>query len=279
MVLLAVSLALASPCPADAAPAAQGTVTAERLDEISGVAPGTAGGLWVIEDSGNPAVLTELDPTGAALRTVAVVGAENVDWEDVVAGPCPAGRCLYVADFGDNRQKRKTVRILRVAEPAAGATEATPEVLAYRYAGGPQNAEALTVDGGGRIRVYTKRSDGVTRVYAVDPAFGATKPVVAREIGTLRVDTDGRGGPASRATSAALSPAGDWLLLRTYEAVWAFPAAAEGWDEAGRVRLAAPTEAQGEAIAWDEARQGWWSVSERGDAGGPPTLWFTRCAP
>ena len=114
---------------------------------------------------------------------------------------------------------------------------------------------------------------------AVEASFGAEKPVVAQPLGVLRADTDGRGGPGARVTAATLTPAGDWLLLRTYEAVWAFPATADGWDEAGRVRLAAPTEAQGEAITWDEARQGWWSISERGDAGLAPTLWFTRCTP
>jgi hypothetical protein len=48
------------------------------------------------------------------------------DWEDVAAGPCPGGRCLYVADIGDNTASRPSVTVYRVPEPRPGEPARAP---------------------------------------------------------------------------------------------------------------------------------------------------------
>ena len=68
------------------------------------------------------------------------------DWEDIEAGPCDEGNCLYIADTGDNGGSRKSVAVYRVPEPASGnngAVNATK--ISLEYPEGPEDAEAIFV--------------------------------------------------------------------------------------------------------------------------------------
>src|SRR5262245_5258310 len=89
------------------------------LPEASGLAVSRRhpGIIWSHNDSGNDTVLFALDSSGQVRGRVRVP-IEMRDWEDVSAGRCPAGSCLYLADIGDNRQVRRQIRIVRVPEPA-----------------------------------------------------------------------------------------------------------------------------------------------------------------
>ena len=68
------------------------------------------------------------------------------DWEDIDRGPCDLGACLYLADTGDNNERRDNIRLFRLAEPDAEDDE---EVDAERYRmelpDGPRDIEAMYV--------------------------------------------------------------------------------------------------------------------------------------
>jgi hypothetical protein len=98
---------------------ASGPVTLPDVPETSGLATGRRARdiLWSHNSSGNDAVLLAMDLAGAVRGRVAVPMRMR-DWEDVSAGRCPAGDCLYLADIGDNGTRRPHVAILRVPEPA-----------------------------------------------------------------------------------------------------------------------------------------------------------------
>jgi len=92
-----------------------GPVTLSDLPETSGLAMGrrTRDVLWSHNDSGNDAVLFAMDMAGAVRGRVSVPTRMR-DWEDVSAGRCPAGDCLYLGDIGDNGARRSHVAVLRV---------------------------------------------------------------------------------------------------------------------------------------------------------------------
>src|SRR5262245_26180853 len=136
-----------------------------EIPEASGLAISRRnnGIIWSHNDSGNAAILFALDASGA-LRGRVRVPVTTRDWEDISAGRCPAGDCLYIADIGDNPHERRFVRIYRVAEPAPGDPEtARPEVFTARYADGAHNAEALFVVGEDLFVVTKDRAGGVYR--------------------------------------------------------------------------------------------------------------------
>ena len=123
--------------------------TIAELPEASGLAISrrTKDIIWSHNDSGNESVLYALDVNGV-LRGRVRVPVRTRDWEDVSAGRCPAGDCLYIGDIGDNRHARGSILIHRVPEPVPGDAEtAKPETFKGIYADGPHNAEAMFVIG------------------------------------------------------------------------------------------------------------------------------------
>ncbi len=150
----------AGPCVVESGPA-----MLPEVPETSGLAisrrdPGL---LWTHNDSGNDATLFALDPAGAVRGRVRVP-IEMRDWEDISAGPCPSGACLYLADIGDNRLARRRIQIYRVPEPGPSDVEtAPPEVFNATYSDGPHNAEAMFVIGPDLFIVTRDHTGGVYR--------------------------------------------------------------------------------------------------------------------
>lgn len=66
------------------------------------------GRLWTHNDSGGKPILYGLDTaTFEVVQKITLANAKNKDWEDV----CTDGERVYVGDFGNNKGKRKNLRI------------------------------------------------------------------------------------------------------------------------------------------------------------------------
>lgn len=64
--------------------------------------------LWTHNDSGGKPILYALDTTSfEVVQKMTLSNAKNKDWEDV----CSDGETVYVGDFGNNKGKRKNLRI------------------------------------------------------------------------------------------------------------------------------------------------------------------------
>ena len=74
--------------------------------------------LFAHNDSGDRSRFFAVSRTGADLGVFEVTGAQNVDWEDMDRGPCPAGSCLYIGDIGDNDGSRLAYTVYRMTGPA-----------------------------------------------------------------------------------------------------------------------------------------------------------------
>jgi hypothetical protein len=261
---------------------AVGQIEDPRLVELSGLAASwrNPGVLWAVADSGNPAVVYALGPTGTVLGGLRLVGAVNTDWEDVAVGACGQGSCIYVADIGDNLGLRATKRVLRVAEPAISVSEpfgdrgvSSWEVMGIRFGRGQRlgryaDAEALAVLPDGGLVVAVKVGEGANvELYASPYAAGEQ-----RELTRLpdRPVPDGR--PLS-VTAAAAHPSGGALLIRGNRA--AFEWRSSSADGRG-VAVPAAREQQGEAIAYLPG--GGYAMASERPSGRPSRLSVVRCA-
>lgn len=260
-----------------------GTLRDRDLRESSGVAAShrDPGVLWSINDSGNPATLFATDTLGRPLAAIAVTGAENVDWEAIATGPCgPAATCLYIADTGDNRERRETVRVYRVAEPAVGpgAPKATARAagLRLRYPGGARDVEAMFVDRAGAVHLVSKGWDGVVHHYRVPASAWRTSMATAERMDRLPIRVGRRAGRL--VTDAAIAPDGERVAVRTYGEVYLFRLSPDGQLRAGP-RVACELGALdllGEGIDWlDGDRLVLTSEAALGAAG---TVSVARCA-
>jgi hypothetical protein len=269
-----------------------------ELLEASGITrdPRHPGVFWAHNDSANPAELVAVDTAGRLIATVPLEQAPNRDFEDIAAGPCPSGSCLYLADIGDNLAVHSSVRVHRLPLPdlpdrvgSSGAWGATtlpplrPETSwTLVYPAGPRDAESLAIDGErGELIIVTKGRENIVELYGLplsDPAGRPGSPDTLHRVGRLQVPIGS--GTSQFITAADLSPDGSRLVVRSYTTLYEF-----AWTgTAGFDTLAVPAassllgalEAQGEGVAWDVSGETLLLVSE-GRRGRPPTISRIRC--
>jgi len=230
-------------------------VKVPELPEASGLAASrrVPGRLWAHNDSGEP-VLFALDARGALTGRVTVSGAKVGDWEAVAVGPCPSGSCIFVADIGDNNASRQRITIYRVPESdgSTGSTSAS-EVFHATYPDGSHDAETLLVSPDGRLFVVTKRRNGTGCAVRIPQGTASRRQRPTRTRGST---ARGRQGRQRRQNHGAVSPDGQWVVLRTKTALSFYRAPelfAGNWREARRVDLKVLGEPQGEAVAFGAA--------------------------
>lgn len=237
-----------------------GAVEHPAVTELSGLAASQNNPevLWGHNDSGGGTTLYAIGTDGADLGTFALKGAENIDWEDIALGPCGDGcACLYVADVGDHFGKRSDGSIWRVHEPDVDdmPTKVKAEEIAFVYPSGAYDAEALIVDPvNGDLFLITRTDGEPATVFAFPPGTpeGEADPVTLTEVATL--DLVAMGAEDPRVTGASASPLGRRVVVRTDQDVYVYDVPEGGtiadvWD-LDPERLEAPSDQDGEAIAW-----------------------------
>lgn len=204
-----------------------GTLRSPRLRESSGVAVSRqhAGILWTHNDSGDGAYLYVTNLLGDDLGRFHLPGAGAVDWEDLALGSCPdrVGNCLYVADTGDNLERRPHVAIYILPEPvnveAAGRDTARvegprPRAVRVRYLDRPHDVEAIWVEPGGGVMLVSKGMSGPILRYVIPRTALLGHSAVARLVDTLPIVPQRALG--RWVTGAAISPSGRRVVVRTY---------------------------------------------------------------
>lgn len=250
----------------------------EAVRETSGLAVGSASGevLWTHNDRGNDAVLYAISTGGALLGSVAVTGAELIDWEDIDAAPCASGMCLYIADIGDNDGARESITIYEVPEPAPD-DRATAAARAFhaRYPDGPHNAESLFILGGD-LYIVTKGDAGPIAVYRLPKSQQGTTGAVLERVRQAMAQPDGR---MDRITGASASPDGRHVAIRSYGSLYIYAAdALTGGGETAPlvIDLSYLGEPQGEGVALRDDGTVWLS-SEAEDGDASPLLARLSC--
>ena len=228
-------LVVITPLAAQSSPPTSLKITGEfqsaKIDESSGVAVSREfpGILWTHNDSDDGEWLYATNLSGDDLGSIRVRGSESKDWEDIALGPCPTREdgksCIYIADTGDNRERRRRVSIYVFPEPAidsSGRVSARRTARAHRlrvsYPDGPHDVEAMAVTPSGDLFLFTKGRSGPVAVYFIAHDKVSTKAVIAERLGTLPIATQPRLGWL--VTGAAISPDGKKVALRTYTALY-----------------------------------------------------------
>lgn len=268
-------------CPLPGPVMNRGTAPALLL-ETSGIVASRAhpGILYAHNDSGDVARVVALDDQGALVARLDITGASNVDWEDIAIGPCPAGSCIYVGDIGDNALNRSTKTVYRFPEPALvpGQVATTiaitgVEAFPFSYPAGPdlfENAETLLVHPvSGDVYVVTKEAPGTPSTVYTFP-----RPLTAGSTATLTrlarlpfpagTDPDISGGDIDPCgTSVLLLIGGVRAYVLTPTTGGAFDTAFTAAGPLAQLRtVPVASEANGEAISWNAAGDGFFTLGE-----------------
>jgi hypothetical protein len=214
------------------------------VPEASGLAVSRrrSGLLWTHNDSGNTAVLFAVDASGTVHGRVRVP-IRTRDWEDVSAGACPDGDCLYVADIGDNGFTRRSVQVFRVPEPEPGVPQTGgPDVFTLTYPDGPHNAEALFVI---EDAVFIVTKDGSGILYRSAP-LGENREVTMERVGELGLELVTDAEASRDGQFVAVRTPQDVVVYRTAELIRGGPA-----PSGVRIPVDGLREPQGEGVALD----------------------------
>jgi len=176
--------------------------------------------LWSLNDSGAPSV-TALSPSGEVLGRVRIVGANVNDWEDVSVAPCGDQSCLYIADTGNGGgTQRNDVVIYRVREPLASDGETAPaDVFDAAYPDGEDHESDAVFVLDGQLFLITKGHPAVLFAFPRNLASGTIQTL--ERIGEIPTPgfPPGTIPRRYRVTDAEASPDGQWVAIRTNDAL------------------------------------------------------------
>ena len=197
------------------------TVGLIQQKEISGISPSIKypGHFWAVNDSGNGAVLYLYALEDASLKALFILkGIPNTDWEDLSMLKNDQGEgILHIADFGDNKAKRKVYTIYQIPEPDIQQDNekiqklfVDPERVRFTYSNGARDAEAFAIDPiDGTSYVFTKREE---EIFYYSISITSSDSVLSiSPIGNL---------PLSLVVAADFSADGHKFLLKTYTHIY-----------------------------------------------------------
>jgi hypothetical protein len=242
-------------------------IASPQIGESSGLVKSRThpGVFWTHNDSGDEPRIFAITARGELIREIPVEGARNVDWEDIAIDD--AGH-LYLADVGNNLNRRRHLKVYRVPEPDPfdpGSVARADRVLPFRYAdqrGFPQwrrldfDAEALFWMEGALYLLTKHHSDRASTLYRLDPrpepsgGEVALEPLARLSLGGGRVfGIDPLGG----VTGADLHPDGRRLAVLSYRALLVFERVdgAPAFRPLHRIALDPRRTRLAESVAWD----------------------------
>jgi hypothetical protein len=159
-------------------------------------------------------------------------------------------------------------------DAAARGEPLSVDVFPVRFPDGPRDVEALFVLPGEQAFLVSKGANDPVTVYRYP---GPLRPdtVTLEEVQQL---TDGPEQLLNRVTGASASPDGDWVAIRTYQALRWYRVEAGRLvpAEDGLVNLRTLREIQGEGVGLGPDGLTVLS-SEGGPLGGPPSMRLIRC--
>lgn len=249
----------------------------QEVQETSGVAASRAhpGVFWTHNDSGGDSAIFAIDSAGAILARVRVRGATNRDWEDIAAAPCEPGTaagCLYVADTGDNLERRENIVVFRIPEPDLTDTVSGPaDRLQMSFPDGPADAEALYVTEAG-LHIVTKGRSRSIALYRLPLPYDSDNTVLVRVQQLAPPPTS----ISAQVTGAAASPDGRTVVIRTYSGLRFFEPDADSLRPIGEIAdFLGPAQPLGEGVDFITAGR----LVLTGEASGrrPATIATVQC--
>ncbi len=197
----------------------------KKLNETSGVVSYSKSTAWLIEDSGNSNHIYKTDFKGHIIKKLQVKNAKNIDWEDLTKD---SKGNLYIGDFGNNKNTRKNLSILKLHNPELEKGDKIkskkiqfnfPEQRHFPPSEKEKNYDVEAFfHYNGHLYLFTKNRtkpfSGETLVYRIPSHKGTYKATL---IGKIKIGSD---WDTCRITSAAISPNRKTIVLLSYGKLW-----------------------------------------------------------
>lgn len=200
----------------------------KKLKEVSGITYFPKNNLlWTLEDSGNANAIYGVNSNGRIVKTIAIEGVKNIDWEDITKDK--EGN-LYIGDFGNNDNVRKDLCIYKIGKKALDTKSTVPAYkISFAYPEQkdfPPDKTELFFDVEGffefkdNFYLFTKNRskefDGTTFLYKIPNIPGFHQAILMGGFKTCNSHTH------CAVTSAAISPDESKVVVLTHDKIWLF---------------------------------------------------------
>ena len=283
-----------------------GRVETDDLKETSGIVGSIANPsyLWAHNDGGDKPRIFLIDSAGQIKATIWFDNVKHRDWEDIAIGPGPdeGKNYVFVGDIGDNESEHKFKFIYRIEEPALDLTGQIDTTLTkidcikIQLPDGSRDAEAMLVDPLTKdIYIFSKREVKVN-LYKVAFPQSTTEVNKAElvlpklEFNQYEAQSFAKDGEETlingyhstfynQVVGSDISPDGLEIIVKSYSSVYYWKRGKNESipDALKKTPMMLPyiPEPQGEAIAFDRAGKGYYTLSEeRGKL--PQRMFFYR---
>jgi hypothetical protein len=234
---------------AEAGPEVVSRISDSRITESSGLAVSVKHDdlAYTINDSGNaPIVFAVKISTGAVVGATTITGWTPLDTEAIAID---GDGELWVADTGDNQERRSDVALYALPEPGPGNHSVAATRYPLTYASGPVDVETLLID------PRTGARHLVTKGLFAGELLDLPRTLSTDHANEVKVA--GHDMPAM-VTDGVMSADGRHALLRTYSDVHLYDA--KSW-KALRTDTT-PAQPQGESIAIEQSQKSYLIGSE-----------------
>ncbi|MBB6049614.1 hypothetical protein [Armatimonas rosea] len=210
-----------------------GLIRSKELSELSGLAASRRypGIFWGHNDSGDSSRFFALRADGSVVAEIEVRDAKNHDWEDIALD----GKTLYIADMGNNDNKRDNLCVYKLDEPNPSRGDQKVDATKLRVAYPdqsefPPKKEAWRFDCEaafvfrGKLHVLTKQRAAGMRFLPLDNTTLYRLDQEDTEKVNVLTKLDSRTQLGGWVTAADLSPDGKTLAVLTHlvASVWLF---------------------------------------------------------
>jgi len=246
----------------------QGKIHADELQEVSGLLASriNKGSFFVHNDSGDQARVYLINDTAGHIATYSLENITAIDCEDIASVEIDGYPYLVLADIGDNLGKRKNIQLYIFKEPQwnqVGENRTIPSadirVVTLEYPDKARDAEAIFIDPVDNQFYLISKRDFKSTVYTAH-VFGHNRPDNFMLEARIQL-------PFTFVTAADISPDGSEILIKNLLHIY-------HWKRNSKesilhtlqreaITLSYIPEPQGEAIAFDLAGQGFYTLSER----------------
>lgn len=234
---------------AEAGPDVVSHMSDPRITESSGLAISVKHDdlAYTINDSGNdPIVFAIKISTGAVVGTTTITENTPIDTEAIAID---GDGQLWVADMGDNEERRTDVALYGLPEPGPGDHSVAAARYPITYPGGPADVETLLINPRTGAKGVVTKGLFAGELLALPKKLVADKPNQAKETG--------HDMPAM-VTDGVMSADGRFALVRTYNDAYLYDA--RTWK---LIRShATPRQPQGESIAIERSQKSYLIGSE-----------------
>jgi hypothetical protein len=244
---------------------ALGELTDPQLKEVSGITPAyQEGNFWVHNDSGDGATIYLIDRKAQLQKKFSLEGVSVVDCEDIDRVKIGDTYFLVLADIGNNTGKRIWTCLYVFPEPQANDPGLIPKksirAIFLKFPGQQRlDAESIMIDPIDNMLYVISKREFRSTVYSA-----AIFTNVKQQYFTLNKVAE---LPFTFATASAIDPTGTQLLVKNITHIFYWQRnRSESWKQVFQRKpaiLSYQVEPQGEAIAFDNSGNGFYTISER----------------